>query len=162
MVTSHNIDYEADTVKKFISNLFQKRSIPSDGDGTALLSKYQKSGLKLSEALEIKQKVYLAFEKDEIHKNNDLSLNQLSSHIAIDRYKVSQVLNEHLSINFYALLNRYRIKDAKTLLVDNPDISVKSVMYEVGFNSKTAFYGAFKRQTGLSPNDFRNLVRFAS
>lgn len=149
-------------MKKFFSNFFNIKNPVSPGYESSSLSKYQKSGLKLSEALDIKEKIYLAFETDKIHKNNDLGLNDLSSHISMDRYKVSQVINEHISINFYALLNQYRIKDAKNLLIDNPDLSVKSIMYEVGFNSKTCFYGAFKKETGLSPNDFRNLVRFAS
>lgn len=147
---------------RLISGIFSNKRIPSTKDGTTLLSKYQKSGLKPSEALEIKEKVYAAFEKDKIHKNNALGLNELASHIAMDRYKVSQVINEHISVNFYTLLNQYRVKDAKSLLISNPHLSVKAIMYDVGFNSKTCFYGAFKKETGLSPNDFRNLIRFAS
>ena len=149
-------------MKKFILNFFNQKKVSSVQGGATILSKYQKSGLKLSEALEIKEKVRLAFEHDKIHKNNDLGLNDLASHIAMDRYKVSQVINEHISVNFYKLLNQYRVKDAKNLLINNPDLSVKSIMYDVGFNSKTCFYGAFKKETGLSPNDFRTLARFAS
>ena len=149
-------------MKKFFSNIFSTGKTVTSPMETGLLSKYQKSGLKLSEALAIKEMIYQAFERDKIHTNNALGLNELSSHISMDRYKVSQVINEHISVNFYTLLNQYRIKDAKDLLIGNPDLSVKAIMYEVGFNSKTCFYGAFKKETGLSPNDFRNLVRFAS
>ncbi|MEM9077874.1 MAG: helix-turn-helix domain-containing protein [Bacteroidota bacterium] len=149
-------------MKTFISSFFKNNKVLANQDKTGLLSKYQKSGLKMSEALEIKEKVRLAFECDKIHKSNTLGLNELSSHISIDRYKVSQVINEYISVNFYTLLNQYRVKDAKTLLIKNPDLSVKAIMYDVGFNSKTCFYGAFKKETGLSPNDFRNLVKFAS
>lgn len=149
-------------MKKFISTIFNNRKVSSIRDETTLLSKYQKSGLKMSEALEIKEKVRLAFECDKIHKNNALGLNELSSHINMDRYKVSQVINEYISVNFYTLLNQYRVKDAQNLLIHKPNLSVKAIMYEVGFNSKTCFYGAFKKETGLSPNDFRSLVRFAS
>jgi len=149
-------------MKKFITHFLNRRETPLKTHETALSLKYQKSGLKSSEALEIKKKIHLAFEQDKIHKNNDLGLNDLSSHISVDRYKVSQVINEHISVNFYTLLNQYRVKDAKNLLVESPYLSVKSIMYEVGFNSKTSFYGAFKKETGLSPNDFRDLVKFAS
>ena len=124
--------------------------------------KYVKSGLTQKEAVEIKKKILLAFEEDKLFKDSTISLNELSRHVEKDRYKVSQVLNEYLQQSFYSLLNRYRIQEAQELLLTNPLLSVKAVMYEVGFNSKTSFYGAFKKETGLSPNDYRNLVMFAS
>ncbi|WP_420604180.1 helix-turn-helix domain-containing protein [Flagellimonas sp.] len=125
-------------------------------------SKYLKSGLTLQEAAEIKEEIKLAFERDKLYKNNVIGLNDLSQYIAKDRYKVSQVLNEYLQKNFYSLLNHYRIKEAKHLLITQPFLSVKAVMYEVGFNSKTSFYSAFKKETGLSPNDYRSLTMYAS
>ena len=42
------------------------------------------------------------------------------------------------------------------LLASEPHLSVKAIMYEVGFNSKNSFYTAFKKNTGVSPNDFRS------
>lgn len=124
--------------------------------------KYVKSGLTAEEALEIKQNIIQAFEEDKLFKDSSIDLNQLSNHIEKDRYKVSQVLNEYLNRNFYAMLNQYRIQEAQELLSNEPFLSVKAIMYEVGFNSKTSFYGAFKKETGLSPNDFRSQVRFAT
>ncbi len=143
-------------------NIFSKAQHKSYHPTPVLATKYEKSGLTLEQALEIKQKIKWAFEKDKIYKDNAIGLSTLSTHIDRDRYKVSQVLNEHLTHNFYSLLNYYRIREAKHMLSNNPEISVKAVMYEVGFNSKTSFYSAFKKETGLSPNDFRNLVKYAS
>ena len=119
--------------------------------------KYKKSGLTLEQAVAIKNSIETAFEKDKIYRQNDIGLVELSNHIGFDRYKVSEVINKYYAMNFYALLNLYRINEAKELLVSKPFSSVKSVMYEVGFNSKNSFYKAFKKDTGLSPNDFRNL-----
>ena len=104
----------------------------------------------------------MALENDKLYRNNALGLNDLSQHIEEDRYKVSQVLNEYLQKNFYALLNHYRIMEAKELLLEQPFLSVKAVMYEVGFNSKTSFYTAFKKETGLNPNDYRGMESYAS
>ncbi len=149
-----------------MKNLFHnfistKRKSDSKVDDRLVL-KYVKSGLTQKEAIEIKKKILLAFEEDKLFKDSTIGLNALSKHIEKDRYKVSQVLNEYLQRNFYSLLNHYRIQEARELLLSHPMLSVKSVMYEVGFNSKTSFYGAFKKETGLSPNDYRNLVMFAS
>ncbi|MEZ4810819.1 MAG: helix-turn-helix domain-containing protein [Allomuricauda sp.] len=125
-------------------------------------SKYEKSGLTLEEAIGIKYKIKKAFEVDKLHKNNTIGLNELSYHIDEDRYKVSQVLNEYLKKSFYTILNYYRIQEAKDLLLDQPFLSVKAIMYEVGFNSKTSFYNAFKKETGLNPNDYRSMASYAS
>nr|WP_299385625.1 helix-turn-helix domain-containing protein [Allomuricauda sp.] len=150
-------------MRKLMYHLFSLRGTRSPGINGDLAIKYVKSGLTLQEAKDIKESIRLAFEQDKIYRNNALCLNELSTYISKDRYKVSQVLNEHLSKNFYALINQYRIADAKDLLLNQPFLSVKAVMYEVGFNSKTSFYSAFKKETGLSPNDFRShTTSFAS
>lgn len=149
-------------MRKLIQHFFSAYKTQSEECNDGLTCKYVKSGLTLQEATEIKQKIEEAFEHDKVYKNNTICLNELSLHIARDRYKVSQVLNEYLAKNFYSLLNHYRVKEAKDLLISQPFLSVKAVMYEVGFNSKTSFYSAFKKDTGLSPNDFRSLAVYAS
>ncbi|MDF0707402.1 MAG: helix-turn-helix domain-containing protein [Bacteroidota bacterium] len=118
--------------------------------------KYRKSGLTEDEARSIRGKIRKAFEEDKIYRNNTLGLDDLSDHIEDNRYKVSQVINTYFSKNFYSFLNEYRIEEAKYLLVSDPSLSVKAIMYEVGYNSKNSFYSAFKKITGCSPNDYRN------
>lgn len=122
--------------------------------------KYRKSGLTPEQALIIKHKIDQALQQDKLYRNNEIGLGELAEYIQRDRYKVSEVINTYYSKNFYALLNSYRINEAKHLLISNPLLSVKAIMYEVGFNSKNSFYLAFKRDTGLSPNDFRTTESF--
>ncbi|WP_127138274.1 helix-turn-helix domain-containing protein [Flagellimonas oceanensis] len=117
--------------------------------------KYKKSGLTEEEALTIRSKIKKAFEEDKIYRNNTICLDSLSDHIDDNRYKVSQVINTYFSKNFYSFLNEHRIKEATHLLLSDSTLSVKAIMYEVGFNSKNSFYSAFKKITGLSPNDYR-------
>ena len=123
--------------------------------------KYKKSGLTQEQALVIKNKIDKALQQDKLYRNNEVGLGELAEYIGQDRYKVSEVINTYYAKNFYALLNSYRIVEAKNLLVSNPLLSVKAIMYEVGFNSKNSFYLAFKKDTGLSPNDFRSMESFA-
>lgn len=53
-----------------------------------------------------------------------------------------------------AYLRNYRLQAAADLLSGNPGISVKSVMYEVGFESASHFSHAFKKKYGYSPSEF--------
>ncbi|RDY60632.1 helix-turn-helix domain-containing protein [Flagellimonas nanhaiensis] len=149
-------------MRTILKHWFSGNKGQPDLQNGVLVTKYAKSGLTQQEASEIKQKIERAFELDKLFKDNSIGLNDLSHHIAQDRYKVSQVLNEYLNKNFYSILNYYRVREAQELLLNHPHMSVKAVMYEVGFNSKASFYSAFKKEAGLSPNDYRNLVLYAS
>lgn len=122
--------------------------------------KYEKSGLTKEHAVQIRAKIRKAFDEDKIYRNNDIGLDDLAEHIQHNRYKVSQVINTYFSKNFYTFLNEYRVREAKHLLATEPSLSVKAIMYEVGFNSKNSFYSAFKKNTGVSPNDYRNTVAY--
>jgi len=144
--------------KGFISRYQPNEKIKSQTN--SVQEKYRKSGLTLEQAITIKEKIEQALETDRLYRNNSLGLGQLSEYINVDRYKVSEVINTQYAKNFYNLLNSYRIGEAKELLVSSPLLSVKCIMYEVGFNSKNSFYSAFKKDTGLSPNDFRSMESY--
>ena len=148
-------------MKRIIKNIFIKYlQEPEEAVIENKNEKYKKSGLTHEHAFEIRQRIQAAFEQDKIYRNNEVGLLELANHIGQDRYKVSEVINKYYSQNFYSLLNHYRISEAKELLLNHQFLSVKAIMYEVGFNSKNSFYNAFKKDTGLSPNDFRTIGSF--
>ena len=146
-------------MKQLFKHLMTRYGKDNDSSKEAepITEKYRKSGLTHEQAIIIKRQIDKALEEDKLYRNNEIGLGELADYIQQDRYKVSEVINTHYSMNFYTLLNSYRIHEAKHLLVSNPLLSVKAIMYEVGFSSKNSFYLAFKRDTGLSPNDFRTI-----
>jgi AraC-like DNA-binding protein len=87
----------------------------------------------------------------------DLTLEQLALQLKLRPKLLSQAINEGLGQNFFEFINRYRIEEAKRLLTDPPDrkITVLEVLYQVGFNSKSSFNTVFKKQTGLTPSEFK-------
>ncbi|MBP7735158.1 MAG: AraC family transcriptional regulator [Spirochaetes bacterium] len=87
--------------------------------------------------------------------NEDLTLKDLADELSITVHQLSQVLNERLATNFNNFVNRYRINESKMILLDEPDRSVISIAFMVGFNTKSSFYNAFSRFTGTSPQDYR-------
>ena len=71
------------------------------------------------------------------------------------------MINERLNMNFNTFINQYRIDEAQKLLIRDPERSVISVAYDVGFNSKSSFYDAFSRYTGVTPQAYRKkLLKF--
>lgn len=53
-------------------------------------------------------------------------------------------------------LLRLRIDEAKKLLLEHPDLSVKQISTLVGYEDQHYFSRFFKELTGLSPSDYRN------
>ena len=60
-------------------------------------------------------------------------------------------------MNFFDFINSYRIEMAKELII-NPLPHTRTILdiaMESAFNSKSAFYSAFKKQTGITPAEFK-------
>ena len=71
--------------------------------------------------------------------------------------RVSQVINQETGKNFKAYINSFRIIDAKAMLNDEKasNLSIEGIGLEVGFKSKSSFYEAFKKETGLTPSGYK-------
>jgi len=92
---------------------------------------------------------YLAEHKPFLDCN--LRLDNLADSLSIKSYLLSQTINQQYNKNFFDFINFYRIEEAKRLMVNSVDDSIIGIAMQSGFNSKTAFYRAFKKSTGLSP-----------
>ena len=70
---------------------------------------------------------------------------------------MAQVVNEQLSQNFLDFVNRYRVDEAKRRLLDPSlkHLSILAIAEDVGFNSKSSFNAVFKKNTNLTPSEYR-------
>lgn len=86
-----------------------------------------------------------------------LSLGNLAEDLNVNSRDLSILINQHLNQHFFDFVNEYRINEAMDILKDpsKKEITVLEILYEVGFNSKSSFNTAFKKQTGLTPTQFR-------
>jgi len=92
---------------------------------------------------------------EKLYCDEDLSLKRLADLLGIQPQELSVYLNHHLQMNFNAYLNRYRVDEAIVLMKEDKNRSLLSIAFAVGFNSKSVFYDAFTKQTGLSPARYR-------
>jgi AraC-like DNA-binding protein len=89
----------------------------------------------------------------------DLSLDELAKQLQLKPRILSQLINESIGQSFFDFVNNYRINEAMKML-DNPEdpkITVLEVLYAVGFNSKSSFNTIFKKQTGLTPSEYKRV-----
>jgi len=119
--------------------------------------KYEKNILSEIRIKEITQKTSNCIDKEKPYLNSELRLNDFSKLIGEHPNNVSQVLNDVFQKNFYDFINYFRIEDAKKLLKSNDfkSYTITAIGFEIGFNSKSTFYSAFKKNTGVTPAQFQ-------
>ncbi|PTS95115.1 DNA-binding protein [Pedobacter sp. HMWF019] len=95
----------------------------------------------------------------QVYKDPDLKLNDLSKGIQISGHQLSQLLNDNLGKNFTTFVNEFRIQEACKIISSNDQLTLESVGYDVGFNSKSTFFAAFKKIKGTTPAVYQQRFR---
>lgn len=115
--------------------------------------RYKNSALKSDSSKEIAERLKEYMQQHKPYRDPEISLKKLSEMFGSQSYIISQVINEVFECNFSEFVNSYRVEDAKLLLrnSDYKNYTLTAIGFEVGFNSKTSFYAAFKRFTGTTP-----------
>jgi len=129
-------------------------------NGTGL-SKYLKSGLTESLSKELKEELITLLRTEKVYRDNSISLETLSEKLNTTRHNTSQIINEHFDMNFFELINKFRIEEAINLLLEdtNGNLNIIDIAYEVGYNNKVTFNKAFKKETSLTPTQFMEAVK---
>lgn len=120
-----------------------------------LLSK--KTALVITNDNAYYKQLRLLLEKEKIYQNPELSLTIVAEKLDISGPYLSQLVNKLSNNNFSDFINSYRIRDAEYMLLDSDFARYTNVAVglEAGFNSKSAFYSAFKKHTGMNPSEYR-------
>ncbi|MCF0074753.1 helix-turn-helix domain-containing protein [Dyadobacter sp. CY261] len=90
-----------------------------------------------------------------VYKNPDLKLHDLSREIQVSGHQLSALLNDRLGKNFTTYINEWRIAEACKMMVTDQHLTLEAIGYEVGFNSKSTFFAAFKKVKGITPSSYQ-------
>ncbi len=95
--------------------------------------------------------------EDRIHLDTELNEQKLADIMDVQSYILSIVLNDYLGKSFSAFINEKRIEEAKRLLENenNKDLTIFAIAVDSGFRSESVFYVNFKKQTGLTPKQYK-------
>lgn len=96
--------------------------------------------------------------QEKVFCDEDLNLQRLSGMLNVRPDQLSYIINKQYSKHFNTFINEYRIEEAKKRLREEPGVSVLRIAFDVGFNSKSAFYRAFQNATGMQPSNYRETL----
>ncbi|BFH64324.1 response regulator transcription factor [Paenibacillus azoreducens] len=91
----------------------------------------------------------------------ELSLKTLGYEFNIHPFYLGQLFLKETGVSFSDYLNSHRIKQAKTLLTET-QMKTSEISRSVGYLEPGYFYRQFKKYTGMSPTEFRNMVKQAA
>lgn len=86
-----------------------------------------------------------------------LTLSEVAEKTYVSQWHLSKLLNRYVEQSFSDILNHIRIEHAKELLLD-PSLRIGDISEMVGFLDLAHFSRVFKKQEGISANEYRNKV----
>jgi len=116
-------------------------------------NKYAKSSLKDSSNLFAE--IDALVRTEELYLDFDLKLNTIAEKLDKSIHHISQAINQSAGMGFPDYINSFRIELAKQKLLEPKPDTIFTISLDVGFNSKAAFYTAFKKITSQTPTEFK-------
>ncbi|WP_282087277.1 helix-turn-helix domain-containing protein [Aquimarina algiphila] len=102
-------------------------------------------------------RLFIFMKKEEPYLDATLTLQKLAEQLGLPNRTLSVLINHNLNQRFFDFINQFRIEKAKKMLLNsnNAKLTIQQIMYDVGFNSKSSFYTAFKKETGVTPSEYK-------
>ncbi len=126
-----------------------------DNDDTVNLAKGDNDTIETQLLLkEIQNKI----DEEKIFTKPHLTIRELAQELDLSPRKLSGLINQEMSTNFYEFINRKRVGFVKEMLLQEEfdHFNLQSIGYDAGFNSKSAFYSTFKKFEGMTPLQYKS------
>ena len=92
----------------------------------------------------------------ESHLSEKITLADTASRFFVSESTIGQTFQKKMHVSFYHYVTQRRLIAAKTLMIKERNMDYIST--SVGFSDYSAFYRAFKKEFGISPREYRNLI----
>jgi AraC-type DNA-binding domain-containing proteins len=106
---------------------------------------------------ELKEKILNIVLIEKKYKDKNYSAKKLAEDLGTNTRYISAVVNVKFHMNYTSFINKFRIEEAMTILVDKryQDLNMEDVSDMVGFSNRQSFYASFFRINGITPREYR-------
>lgn len=94
---------------------------------------------------------------DSHYSDPGIGLQDLAARLGVSGRHLNSLFLQTFGLSPYAYFVRLRIRKSKELLVANPRLTVKAVSQLAGFRDTSHFVATFRKQSALTPEQFRKL-----
>jgi two-component system response regulator YesN len=98
----------------------------------------------------------------EKHYMKDLSLEQIAEHVFLHPNYISSLFRKETGLTFINYLHLFRIKNAKELMIKDTEVSFHRISEQVGYENVRHFFNVFKKYSGVTPGEYRDLYKLQS
>ena len=92
----------------------------------------------------------------ETHLHEKISLADTATRFYVSESTIGQTFQKKMHVSFYHYVTQRRLIAAKSMITEELNLDTLSI--KVGFSDYSAFYRAFKKEFGISPREYRNLI----
>jgi transcriptional regulator GlxA family with amidase domain len=91
-----------------------------------------------------------------LHQNfvNQLTRQEIAEAVGVSKNYLSEIFRHELGLSPWDYLTRLRLQKAKELLCSTGD-SITTVAAQTGFDDSAYFSRVFRKNTGMSPQEYR-------
>ncbi len=94
--------------------------------------------------------------EERLYLQAELSLSELAKHLKVNNNQLSACINQLHQKNFNDYINGLRIQEFERIAQSNnaQQFTLLAIAFDCGFNSKTTFNRAFKKEKGMTPKQY--------
>jgi AraC-like DNA-binding protein len=103
-----------------------------------------------------RSKIISLFENSKVYKNSNLTLSDIAKELDTNRNIISGVINSEFQLNFNDFVNKKRTEAVINKIEQGEHLTntLLGIALDCGFNSKTTFNRAFKKNTSITPKQY--------
>ena len=111
----------------------------------------------LRNAEDMVARLHVLMKNEKLFLDAELRLQKLANVLSVNVYQLSEALNQIDGRSFYDYVNSYRVEYVKEWIIRDVHnlVKLETICYGSGFNNRTSFNKAFKKNVGVTPTEFR-------
>lgn len=93
----------------------------------------------------------------EQHMSDNIGLQEISDYAGIGINGLHELFQQAFDMSPYSYLLQLRLRQAKRIMLEQPQLALREVAEQTGFNDVSHFVATFRKKEGVTPGKYRQL-----